>query len=80
MKCPICGKEMLPGGLISSGVYVSWVPEDEFNKRGIECLGYYGAKNLGSTNWVLPQTRVPGAYYCEDCRKVTGVFDVTSQG
>lgn len=79
MNCPICGREMLPGGLISDGVYVSWVPESEFEKKGIARLAYYGGKTLGSTNFVLKQTRVPGAYYCKGCNKVAGIFDVTSE-
>lgn len=70
---------MLPGGIISNGIYVSWVPESEFKKRGIERLGYDGGKNLGSTNFLLGQTRVPGAYYCKNCNKVAGIFDVTSE-
>ena len=35
MKCPICGEEMLAGGLISAGISVGWVPKDEFDKKGL---------------------------------------------
>lgn len=36
MKCPICGEEMLAGGLISAGISVGWVPKDEFEKKDLE--------------------------------------------
>ena len=36
MKCPICGEEMLAGGLISAGISVGWVPKDEFDKKDLE--------------------------------------------
>ena len=40
MKCPICGEEMLAGGLISAGISVGWVPKDEFDKKGLRRISY----------------------------------------
>lgn len=76
MQCPICGKEMEEGGLIGGGVTLQWFPQKQFGKRGLRRLLYTGGKAIGNSNVLLSQTRVPGAYYCSDCNKVTGVFDV----
>ena len=80
MKCPICGGEMERGGLIADR-YVSWVPQEEFERNALQALGggYNGAKNLGKHSFLRSQTLVPGAWYCDACKVVTGVFDVTSE-
>lgn len=78
MLCPICGKEMQEGGLIVNGVSAGWVPMEQFQKKGFERLVYTGYKSIGSWNALLDQTKVPNAWFCEDCNKVTGVFDVTN--
>lgn len=70
---------MLTGGIVSDGIFLSWVPESEFEKKGVKRLMYTGCKSFGSTNFLLRQTRVPGAYYCKNCNKVAGIFDVTSE-
>ena len=76
MQCPICGKEMEEGGLIGGGVTLQWFPQKQFGKRGLRRLLYTGGKAIGKSNVLLSQTRVPGAFYCSDCNKVAGVFDV----
>ena len=80
MKCPICGGEMERGGLIADR-YVSWVPQEEFERNALQALGggYNGAKNLGKRSLLHSRTLVPGAWYCDACKVVTGVFDVTSE-
>ena len=81
MKCPMCGGEMERGGLIADGWYISWVPQEEFERNALQALGggYNGAKNLGKRSLLRSQTLVPGAWYCDACKVVTGVFDVTSE-
>ena len=79
MKCPICGGEMERGGLIADR-YVSYVPQEEFERNALQALGgYNGAKNLGKRSLLRSRTLVPGAWYCDACKVVTGVFDVTSK-
>lgn len=80
MKCPMCGGEMERGGLIADSLYISWVPQEEYERNALQALGgYNGAKNLGKHSFLRSQTLVPGAWYCDACKKVTGVFDVTSE-
>lgn len=47
MKCPICGEEMLAGGLISAGISVGWVPKDEFDKKGLRRISYQEWHSIG---------------------------------
>lgn len=35
MKCPICGGEMERGGLIADGWYISYVPQEEFERNAL---------------------------------------------
>ncbi len=80
MKCPMCGGEMERGGLIADSLYISWVPQEEYERNALQALGgYNGAKNLGKHSFLRSPTLVPGAWYCDACKKVTGVFDVTSE-
>ncbi|MDO4740187.1 MAG: PF20097 family protein [Eubacteriales bacterium] len=78
MLCPICGKEMEKGGLVAQGVVLMWHPEAQFAKKGLGRMLYTEGKPIGRSNVLLGQTRVPDAYYCADCNKVTGIFDVTN--
>lgn len=77
MKCPVCGMEMQKGGLIAMGRGLVWVPEEKFEKGWRPA--YDTEVSLGKTSHLLGETRVPDAYYCESCRKVTGIFDVTDR-
>lgn len=80
MKCPICGGEMERGGLIADGWYISYVPQEEYERNALQALGgYNGAKNLGKHSFLRSQTLVPGAWYCGACKIVTGCFAVTSE-
>ena len=78
MKCPICGGELQEGGLVLDGVAPGWVPMEQFQKRGMKRVVYTGLRTIGQTNFLLRQTRVPGAYFCKTCNKVLGIFDVTN--
>jgi hypothetical protein len=78
MKCPVCGKEMLSGGLIADSLSVGWVPIEQFEKKGLKRLAYTGVRTIGKANVLLKQTRVPNAYFCRECNKVMGIFDVTN--
>ena len=79
MNCPICGAHMEEGGLIIDGVAPGWVPMEQFRKKGAKRLLYTGLRTIGKTNILLGQTRVPGAFFCKNCNKIVGIFDVTNQ-
>lgn len=79
IKCIVCGAEMEQGGIVTSGITVLWVPRREFQKKGLRKLMYKDGKSIGHgtiTDMVIGQTRIPNAYYCENCNKVIGIFDV----
>lgn len=63
MKCPICGEEMLAGGLISAGISVGWVPKDEFDKKGLRRISYQEWHSIGNSSILLGQTKIPNAFY-----------------
>ena len=78
MKCPICGKEMIEGGIIGNGAMsIDWYPKKEFEKKWYKTLYYKGGKSLGSS--LVKVTKISNAWYCPDCNKVTGIFDVSDQ-
>ena len=62
MKCPICGEEMLAGGLISAGISVGWVPKDEFDKKGLRRISYQEWHSIGNSSILLGQTKIPNAF------------------
>ena len=76
MKCPICGEEMLAGGLISAGISVGQVPKDEFDKKGLRRISYQEWHSIGNSSILLGQTKIPNAFLCKKYNKVIGVFDV----
>ena len=76
MKCPICGEEMIAGGLISAGISVGWVPKDEFDKKGLRRISYQEWHSIGNSSILLGQTKIPNAFLCKKCNKIIGVFDV----
>lgn len=78
MNCPICNHEMQEGGLITDGVAPGWVPLEQFNKKGVSRVIYTWLRTIGKSNIVLGQTKIPNAFYCKECNKVVGVFDVTN--
>ena len=78
MNCPICGAHMEEGGLIIDGVAPGWVPMEQFAKKGLKRMAYTGLRTIGKSNILLGQTRVPGAFFCKNCNKIVGIFDVTN--
>ena len=77
MNCPVCGKEMAAGGLWVSGTLVRWLPEKDFRESTLFKIVFPDAKVLkGKTNHLMKETKVPGAYYCENCGKIVGIFDL----
>lgn len=69
MKCPICGEEMLAGGLISAGISVGWVPKDEFDKKGLRRISYQEWHSIGNSSILLGQTKIPNAFLCKNAIK-----------
>ena len=78
MNCPLCGGELQEGGLVIDGVAPGWIPMEQFQKKGLQRLVHTGLRTIGTTNILLGQTKVPGAYFCPKCNKVVGIFDVTN--
>ena len=70
MKCPICGEEMLAGGLISAGISVGWVPKDEFDKKGLRRISYQEWHSIGNSSILLGQTKIPNAFLCKNYYKL----------
>ena len=73
MNCPVCGKEMVEGGLIGDARSIDWYPKKEFEKKWYHSLVYRGGKNLGAS--LSRRTKIPNAFYCSHCHKVVGIFD-----
>lgn len=78
MKCPMCHDEMQEGGLIIDGVAPGWVPMEQFQKKGLKRIVHTGLRTIGETNILLGQTKVSNAFFCKQCNKIIGVFDVTN--
>lgn len=77
MKCPVCGNEMEPGGLLIDGILVRWVPMETFDRGPLGRTVLTGNKVIEhKTNMLTKQTRVPNAHYCGMCDKVVGIFHV----
>lgn len=66
---------MEKGGLASKSLYIVWYPDEIYNKNTLR-RSFEPGKRLGKTSVVWGETKVPGAYYCKNCNKVTGIFDV----
>ena len=78
MKCPICNNELLEGGIIVQHVAPGWVPMEQFKKKGVMRLMYTDMRTIGESSILLNQTKIPNAYFCKNCNKVMGIFDVTN--
>ena len=71
MKCPECGKECCKGfieaiefaSITQLSVSVIWYPEEE--------------KGKWTKNNKVQLSRKGEGYYCDKCKKVTGIFDET---
>ena len=78
MKCPLCEKDMEAGGLIIDGVAPMWVPMSEYGRKGVKRLIYKHGRSFGKASVFMSQTKVDNAFFCKDCNKIVGVFDVTN--
>lgn len=78
MNCPICNQEMQEGMLVAFSSRMGWRPNGKLNKFPRLTEGFT-MKDIGdpNTSLFLGYATAPGAYYCEHCQKVTGIFDVT---
>ena len=71
---------MKKGGIIADGAIItSWHPQEQFEKTGLKSLWYTGGKPIGKRNLLLKNIKIPNAWYCENCNKVVGIFDVIEQ-
>ena len=71
--CPVCNGPLIPGGIITTDASPYWVPEKELYRKRLR-LGVYHPLKVSSPDW-LRRGRIEKAYYCEQCRKIIGVFD-----
>lgn len=78
VKCPICGNDMQPGGIIANDVVVMWHPQAEFEKKGLRQLAFFDGKAIGQSSVLWGKTKIPNAHYCDKCNKIVGIFDVTN--
>ena len=74
MNCPVCGREMKKGVLATNGSRLGWMPErkSRFLDVTLGKMQDIGTYPLG----LLGPAEAPDAYFCENCKKVTGIFDV----
>ena len=72
MKCPICNNEMQEG-VIASMRPIKWIPLETYKKKFR--LSDKGEKYISNYN-PITYCVAPNAYYCEDCDKVIGIFDI----
>lgn len=62
MNCPLCGAEMEKGGIATDRIVSKWVPDNEFEKKGLKRIVYHNAKDIGESRAILGQTKFPNAY------------------
>ncbi len=51
---------------------------EQFKKKGVKRLMYTDMRTIGESSILLNQTKIPNAYFCKNCNKVMGIFDVTN--
>ena len=76
MNCPICGSKTEKGGIVTSGITAMWHPLSEFEKQIWKRIIYKDGKSIGESSILFNQTRIPNAFYCQNCNKVIGIFDI----
>ncbi|RVU55365.1 PF20097 family protein [Anaerosphaera multitolerans] len=76
MKCPICKNEMEKGGIFVNSIYVYWYNEDELKERSLFLKARVNGEPIGKNNFLTNTTKIETAYYCKNCKKVMGIFDV----
>ena len=82
MNCPICGSKAEQGGLMAESLFINWVPQEELEKNYLKefvRLTFPGV-TISTNPPLLKRAKVPNAYYCPQCKKVFGIFDVTDDG
>lgn len=77
-ECPLCGNEMQEGGLVASDIFISWSPLEEFKKRGLKRFTRKSIQLAGESSILWEEKLVPNAFYCKNCNKVMGIFDVAN--
>lgn len=76
MNCPICNAEMEQGGIVTGGVTAMWHPLREFEKKKWSRVVYVDGRPIGKSSILLNQTRIPNAWFCRNCNKIVGIFDI----
>jgi len=51
---------------------------DQFQAKGLKRLRCKNPRYIGKRNTLLRETRVSNAFFCENCNKIVGIFDVTN--
>lgn len=83
MKCPVCDAEMQKGGIIAFDTAdVRWLPLADYEADPAELstengysLGAFEYRPLGWRS--RDMVRLDDAWFCEDCFKVVGVFNIS---
>ena len=71
---------MEKGGIVAEkAITVMWHPESEFQKKGLRSISFTSGRLLGSHHPFRGVVKIPDAWYCGKCEKVTGIFDVTGK-
>lgn len=59
MNCPLCGYEMEKGGIVTDGIVSTWVPDNEFEKKGLKRIVYHNAKDIEESRVSLDRQNFP---------------------
>lgn len=76
LKCPVCNAEMQLGGLVANGQWVLWYAETDYKKHAFKRFFIKNHKKLGHPRWD-GSTGIDNAFYCENCDKIIGIFDIS---
>ena len=76
MKCIYCGSDMQLGGIVTQGISAMWFPQENLQKPYLFKVVFEGGINIGKKDYLWGQTLLTDAYYCPQCRKIIGIFDV----
>lgn len=73
VKCPLCNGDLIEGGLVIWGNMAGWVPIDQLDKKWGRYSDWH---SIARPTMFLSNIKIPYAFFCEDCNKIIGVFDV----
>lgn len=76
MKCIYCGSDMQLGGIVTQGISAMWFPQENLQKSYLFKVVFEGGINIGKKDYLWGQTLLTDAYYCPQCRKIIGIFDI----